>query len=321
MAHLAAVLMIVDQMNPELAWQTEEHSQQFGKAIRANNRYLFNLRFQRYLPSRCLNYLLSTSMEETPSVLDIGCAAGDMYAYLTCLPNFNRVAYEGLDISKTAIEKANDYFSTDVFRLINGDHDLKGKQADIVVSVDIVPHQLRPFEHICNILNCSKKHLIIALRTRDEGETVVDPNLSCQRNYGEWVPWIVINRTELYRSIMDLSSSPVKITSFKEYTIFGGEGRRFLPKELYLHESKTAVTTLLMEKREDLSVSEITEYTYERMPAISYKKGLLYSYIGAGARKLGLDEYLARRSTEKVRSIGDILRHSRILDIQKVDLD
>ena len=308
-------------MRSEQAWQKEEHSRIFGKAIRANNKFLFTLKYQRSLPSRCMNYLLSASGGSGSSVLDIGCAAGDMYAYLACLPIFSQLTYRGLDISKPAIEHANRSFETDVFGVINGDEDLRDKEADIVLSVDVVLHQLQPFEHISNILGCARKYLVVALRTRDEGETVLDPELSCQRNYGEWVPWIVVNMKELYRTIITSSASHLRITSFKEYTIFGGEGRRYLPKDLYLEDSKTALSTLVIEKCEDLLESEITEYLYESRPAISYKKWLFYSYLGAGLKKLGLDEYVARISCERVENIGEILKHTQILDIRRVDLN
>ena len=49
------------------AWQNEEHSKQFGKAIRKKNLTSFFSKFQRYLPARCLNYLIYRSADKNIS--------------------------------------------------------------------------------------------------------------------------------------------------------------------------------------------------------------------------------------------------------------
>ena len=133
------------------AWQSDQHPRQFGRAIRSQNKYLFLLRFRRYLPARCLNFLLNTTALDTPSLIDIGCAAGDFYAYMMSLTEFDSQQYQGLDVSKPAIEFANKNYKTDVFSLIHGDADLADKSADIVLSVDVVPHQEEPFDHLVSI--------------------------------------------------------------------------------------------------------------------------------------------------------------------------
>ena len=183
-------------MNYTEAWQREEHAEQFGKAIGLNNAVSLLSGLRPKIEARCLKYVVNLAGGTRASLLDIGCGAGDFYAYLRSLPGFGEVKYEGVNISRPAIEAANRYYKTGVFTMMNGDEDLRGKHADVVLSVDVIPHQVHLFAHLQQILQCSDKVLVVALRTRDVGETILDPELSCQRNYGEWVPWIVVNTSE-----------------------------------------------------------------------------------------------------------------------------
>ncbi len=303
------------------AWQKGEHSKQFAKAVRANNAFLFVHKFQRYLPARCLNYVLGITPAAKISMFDIGCAAGDFYGYLTYLPMFSKVTYEGFDISNPAIDLANKYYSTDVFKLINSVDELEGRIADVVLSVDVIPHQLRPFEHLETILECARRYLVVSLRTRDVGKTVLDPELSCQRNYGEWVPWIVINTNELYSKIIQYSEKPVRIICFKEYIVFGGEGRRFLPKELYLEDSRTAVSTLIIEKCNSIRKSEAIEYYYKCKTNKSYTKAVFFSKFGSCIKKLGFDKFITRIICERLKSIDEVLKHTTVINSKKINLD
>ena len=303
-----------------VAWQEQRHPAQFGKAIRRNE-LAFVARFQRYLPARCLNYLVNTGAQSETSILDVGCAAGDFYAYLTYLPAFRRVSYTGVDVSRPAIELATRHYRDDVFELIEGDEDLDGRSADIVLSIDVLLHQQRPFDHLERIVDCTNRNLILALRTRDVGETVWDPELSCQRVYDEWVPWIVINTQDLYRKILASASGPVKITCLKEYRIFGGEGRRFLPRELYYEETRSAISTLIVERCADATESEIVEFWHSRGPGMSYKKRLLLSRLGSAAGRVGIERFAAGLLCEGVTSMAEVLKHMESIMVERVDPD
>ena len=83
------------------------------------------------------------------------------------------------------------------------------------------------------------------------GETVLDPNISCQSIYGRWVPFIVLNCDEVLAELMRLDPRPDRIKLVKDYIILGGSNGRFLPKSCYEESTGTAVTALLVEKGGD----------------------------------------------------------------------
>jgi len=300
------------------AWQQEEHSKQFGKAIRKKTLLLFLGKFQRYLPARCLNYLIHRSADERISILDVGCAGGDFYAYLSCVAPAYKWDYEGIDISEPAIKIARRHYGKERFNLISKDDDLGEREAEIILSVDVLIHQIDPFLHLERILKCARKYLLISLRTRENGDTVLDPNLSCQRNYGQWVPFIIFNSNQLYKKILKFTDQPLKITCFKEYKILAGEGRRYLPKELYTEEPRTAITTLMIEKSENETESEIKEYEYMSMR--KFKKGHGFYLLSSVLRDTWLDRIVARTFSEKIRSIDEVLKYTNIVSVKNINI-
>lgn len=299
------------------AWQNDNHSKLFGKAIREKNTLYFLRKFKRYLPARCLNYVVNSYDTQNVSILDIGCAAGDFYAYLASIHSSVNWTYEGVDISKPAIEIARKHFGKDLFHLISTDEDLVGKKADIILSVDVLIHQVEPFQHLERIFNCANKLLVVSLRTRETGDTVLDPELSCQINYGQWVPFIVFNIKQLYRVILGLTANPLKLKCFKEYQILGGENKRFLPKDLYTEDPKTAITTLLIEKCKNGAESEIDEYEYMSIPIP--KKSLTFRLLSRFLASMQLDKIVARKFSERIVSIEEILKYTKIVSSKKIN--
>lgn len=300
------------------AWQKNEHSKVFGKAARKKDLKIWLTKFQRYLPARCLNYLVNVSGFKRISVLDVGCASGSFYAYLSSIATFGEWTYKGLDISKPAIEFAKKQYDQKLFNLIRGDEELSGKYADIVLSVDVLIHQVKPFEHLNRIINASNKFLVVKLRTRDKGETVLDPTISCQMQYGECVPWIVFKTNQLYEKILEFTQSPVKIICFKRYKIFKEENGRYLPKELYLENSKTALTTLIIEKCEDDTKSHIEEYEYKSKSKKKNRGNLRLLPLVGLIPNAAFNKAMARIIFERVSSIDDTLKYTDIISKSKI---
>ena len=204
-----------------------------------------------------------------------------------------------------------------MFNLIRGDEELSGKNADIVLSVDVLIHQIKPFEHLNRIINASNKFLIVNLRTRDKGETVLDPTISCQMQYGEWVPWIIFNINQLYEKILEFTQSPVKICCLKRYKIFGGKNGRYLPKELYLENSKTALTTLIIEQCEDDTESHIEEYKHKSKSKKIRGNLRLLPLVGL-IPNAAFNKVMARIIFERVSSIDDILKYTNIISKNQI---
>jgi len=183
--------------------------------------------------------------------------------------------------------------------------------------VDVLIHQEEPFQHLERIFDCANKLLIVSLRTRETGDTVLDPELSCQINYGQWVPFIVFNIKELYKVILGLAPEPLKVTCFKEYQILGGENKRFLPKELYTEDPKTAITTLLIEKCENEVESKIEEYEYMSIPIP--KKSFTFRLLSHFLANIQLDKIVARKLSERIVSIEEILKYKKIVSSKKIN--
>ena len=107
----------------------------------------------------------------------------------------------------------------------------------------MVHHQPSPFEYLSRLLQLSEEVSVIRIRTRDSGATVLDPELSCQRIYDQWVPFMVLNVGETIDAIC--SSIPVeRMFVVKHYVQLGGWHNRFLPKECYDRETGTAETAV-----------------------------------------------------------------------------
>lgn len=183
------------------------------------------------------------------TLLEVGCATGEFYRYLRA--RHPHVRYHGTDISQPAIARAKakypaaPFFVTDpAARLRDA---LRGlgitERPDIVYSKDVVHHQTRPFEFLSDLIEVASDLLIIRTRTRDMGETELDPERSCQYHYDGWMPFIVLNLQELVERIT--TEVPAgEIVVYRNHMVLGGRHNRFLPKELYLKETGTAETAI-----------------------------------------------------------------------------
>ena len=84
--------------------------------------------------------------------------------------------------------------------------------------------------------------MIFRFRARYIGNCVLDINDSCQFHYGGyWMPYFVLNTDELVNFFSNKNNIS-KIIISRDYHILGGVKKRFLPKNLYLPEAKSAFT-------------------------------------------------------------------------------
>ena len=132
------------------------------------------------------------------------------------------------------------FFSEDEYLQNN---DLRKKKYDIVYSRDTVLHQKEPWKFIDELVSKVKK-LILRLRTRNKGDTILD----IQNNYQVYaneskIPYLVLNYDEL---IQYLKKHNFKfIVTNRSKTILGGKYNRYLDKSLYLKETEGAETSIL----------------------------------------------------------------------------
>ena len=108
-------------------------------------------------------------------------------------------------------------------------------------------HQTKPYEFIEELIKVTNKTLILRLRTRDVGHTELDINKSCQMHYEKyWMPYVVLNFEELI-GFLNRFKKIEKVTFNKEYQVLGGSNQRYLPKDRYFKEAKSAETSLMIE--------------------------------------------------------------------------
>lgn len=179
--------------------------------------------------------------------VEIGCATGELYRYLKAFhPEFQ---YLGFDISEPAIRRAKEKYPQGKFSLCEEDLSDIIKQnlsPSVVFERNVVVHQPNPFEFLSKIINIPDEVAILRLRTRDKGETVLDPELSCQWHYSKWVPYMVLNMDECIEKIKQTVNFEA-LYILKNYQQLGGHYNRFLPKECYYPETGTAETAIYIQ--------------------------------------------------------------------------
>lgn len=216
-------------------WQNREHASAFDVRHALTDWQLLKI-YESFSDVQ----LLRERAVGPATLLEVGCATGDLYRYLALrLP---QLRYRGVDISQAAIARAQEKYPGASFLQILPGAPLKEK-AEIVYSKDVVHHQVRPLELVSDLLGAASQMLIFRTRTRDVGPTLADPNLSCQYHYQGWMPYIVINLEELLAHIRR-QAPQAEILVYRNHMVLGGRENRFLPKECYLPETGTAETTV-----------------------------------------------------------------------------
>jgi hypothetical protein len=181
-----------------------------------------------------------------PKFLEIGCATGELYRYMKAY--FPRFEYYGFDISEAAIVRAKEKYQTGNFFICNEDlsniHN-SCKSPAVLFTRDVLIHQPKPFEFLTKLISIPSEAAILKIRTRDQGNSILDPELSCQWYNQKWIPYMVLNIDE----VIDTIKKNVAIASliiFKNYQQLGGLNNRFLPKDCYYPETGTAETAIFI---------------------------------------------------------------------------
>ncbi len=183
------------------------------------------------------------------SLVEVGCATGEFHRYLRL--QFPSVRYCGIDVSRVALERARQKYPKGLFLLHSPERPvaetlLSGGQpesAEVVYSKDVVHHQTDPFGFLGQLLDRATEAVVVRLRTRDSGETVMDPELSCQYHYDGWMPYLVLNLQETV-DFVRRRRPKAEVTVQRHRMVLGGKENRYLPKECYLLETGTAETAM-----------------------------------------------------------------------------
>ncbi len=144
-------------------WNTDSHRQVFD---RWNDQSDAHFRFA-YGCFAELRYLISAIHQfERPSILDVGCATGTTYRYLSLVAR-RPFDYLGVDLSGAAIARAKELHPQATFRQKGFERLLEftGRKYDIVFSRDTVLHQVHPYEFLGELLEVAARFVILRLRT------------------------------------------------------------------------------------------------------------------------------------------------------------
>ncbi len=244
------------------AWQQKEHQETFSLWDKLSTKKLIR-RCYDFNEFQLYKNILGNN--ECQTISDIGCATGGFYRFFKA--TWPEINYTGFDISNNALAKARARYPNGTFKKYQGDI-----SSDIIFSRDVVHHQIEPCTFLETLYDAAQQYLIIRVRTREEGSTVFDPNISCQYTYNHWVPYIVFNTEELISLIGSFNPAPTNISIRRNPIVLGGTVGRYLPKELYYSETGTSETAILIEKngtessreptiiRNEISVEHINPY-------------------------------------------------------------
>lgn len=227
-------------------WQNRKHASNFDARSRLDAANLFR-DYESFNDVLLLNERLDPSRKY--SLLEVGCATGEFYRYLRL--KHPDVVYRGFDISAPAIELAKakyaqgDFWITDPSLPLSAQGGKIGmiQAPDIIYSKDVVIHHTDPFGFISQLLEYASHMLVMRLRTRDQGPSELNPDLSCQYHYSGWMPYMVLNLDEVIRLIQK-HSPRAEVVVFRNHMVLGGQNARFLPKDCFLPATGTSETAI-----------------------------------------------------------------------------
>ncbi len=236
--------MKIGDIEHHRAWSEQKHAEVFDH-WRFIPRRTLRVLYECFNEIRLLNDILRRHPAAT--VLEIGCATGELYRYLRT--RWPRVRYVGTDISEPALARAAAKYPAATFLRTSTDLlEVRDAGAEVVFCRDVVHHQPDPFAFLETLYGLAGRFLVLRLRTRDRGPTEQDPERSCQFMYGRWVPYIVLNCDEVVEASRTYAPPPAGLTFLKHYMVLGGQHMRFLPKDCYDPTTGTAETALLIAK-------------------------------------------------------------------------
>ena len=246
-----------NKLNFLSGWKSEEHKETFNIWNRMSKSY-FKYIFSSFEENKYL--IRYQSSKSKFSILDFGCSSGYLKRFLNFYYGKN-YDYIGYDVSEESIKLAKQLYGEKFFMSENDlylNPDFNKKKFDIVYSRDTVLHQKDPWKFIDDLILKVKKHLILRLRTRNKGETILDLNRSCQLVPGEkWVPYIVLNYNELIQYLKKYNFKLISTNRSK--VVLGGKNNRFLDKALYLKETEGAETSIFASYEDGLEKKGLIE--------------------------------------------------------------
>jgi SAM-dependent methyltransferase len=254
-------------------WQAQKHVELFDfRSVLSDTDLIRD--YERYNDVLLLNERLKKTKRST-ALLEVGCATGEFFRYLRL--KYPQVGYCGIDISEPALECARSKYPeasflsntpTDTGDLVNGPG-FDGEPA-FLYSKDVVLHQTDPFLFTKRLIETATHTVVMRLRTRDNGPTEFDPELSCQYHYSGWMPYIVLNVDEIVEHVRAVQPA-AELVIRRHHIVLGGLHNRYLPKDCYLTETGTAETAVGVFIETDYPGRITIEDVPENAPAYTWR--------------------------------------------------
>jgi 2-polyprenyl-3-methyl-5-hydroxy-6-metoxy-1,4-benzoquinol methylase len=262
------------------AWADNEHAQVFDY-LHNRPKYFLRRHYESFNEGRLLSQ--KAPFLKGNSIYEIGCATGELYRYLSAY--HKQFEYTGFDISRPAISRAKSKYPNANFKLLEDNHESlvdKFGKASVVWCRDVVLHQENPYEFLERLINLTEEALILRLRTREKGETLLDVNHSCQFHWDRhWVPYIVLNTNELL-DFLGQHKQVSEIIVARRFEVLGGHNFRYLPKELYEKDTGTAETALFIKMGTRQGDKPLITYSDRQdMPTYNYLERAIMKLINS----------------------------------------
>jgi hypothetical protein len=240
------------------AWSDPAHVRHFDLWSRVPL-FVLRDRYERFNEVQLLNSVVD-GRKSPFLLLEVGCATGEFFRYFRS--RHPLAEYVGCDISDVAVSRAREKFGTQgtFIQTEAGLDEVRHIKPDVLFCRDVLLHQPQPYAFLRILYSFEAHHLILRLRTRDIGQTESDPAKSCQLNYGQWAPYMVLNSKELIGIAGNLSPRPSEIVLRKHYMVLGGQHARFLPKDCYFPETRTAESALMITRERCDFSTVVREY-------------------------------------------------------------
>lgn len=151
--------------------------------------------FGKVLCQTIPSWLKKEMNENSYTVIDWGCAEGGGTAYMA--RQFPSCTFVGMDFSGQAIQKAREKHPQCQFKV--GDVYVCDNPADIIISSNTLEHLTRPLAVLRNLVQCAKRHVVLAVPFYDDTE--IEEHIN---RFTEGIFPIVIERHRLsYFQIVD----------------------------------------------------------------------------------------------------------------------
>lgn len=227
-------------------WQHDQHAVAFDHRAGLDDRNLVR-NYEGFNDVRLLRERYDNRRVMT--VLEVGCATGEFFRYIRL--RYPRAQYYGIDISRPALQRAKAKYPDGPFFLTNPAHPVSEtlrmlelpSRPEVVYAKDVVQHHTDPFGLLAQLVDVASESVIIRGRTRDVGPSELDPALSCQYHYDDWMPYLVLNLQEVIAHLQSLASE-AEIVVYRHHMILGGQHHRYVPKALYLPKTGAAETAI-----------------------------------------------------------------------------